>query len=133
MHNTSRTSCTFFLVDEKVLQRLDEAFRRSATASGYLPQATFVRDVMGEAAPPKLSEVSGMVVLEVPDLCVCLICVVGGGNGRWCRWVWCKKGVWVPGVRWVWCKKGVWVLGCSARWVCAVCKKGVWVPAARWV
>lgn len=48
-----------FLVDDKVLQRLDEAFRRNASASGYLPQATFVRDVLGEAAPSKLSEVSG--------------------------------------------------------------------------
>jgi hypothetical protein len=47
-----------FAVDQKVLHRIEEAFRRHAAASGYLPQATFVREVMGESAPEKLSEVS---------------------------------------------------------------------------
>lgn len=41
-----------------MLHRIEEAFRRHASASGYLPQATFVREVIGEAAPEKLAEVS---------------------------------------------------------------------------
>ena len=45
--------------NEKVLARIEEAFRRNASASGYLPQATFVREVVGDAVPEKLSEVSG--------------------------------------------------------------------------
>ena len=45
-------------MDIKVLQRIEEAFRRTAAATGYLPQATFIREVVGDAVPPKLSEVS---------------------------------------------------------------------------
>lgn len=41
-----------------MLQRIEEAFRRTAAATGYLPQATFIREVVGDAVPPKLSEVS---------------------------------------------------------------------------
>lgn len=103
---TLHVQFVLFLVEEKVLHRLEEAFRRNATASGYLPQATFIRDVIGEAAPPKLSEVS------VVQHWTCLICVWVGGA----RWVWCRKGA-----RWAWCKKGVWVLGGrGARWVCGI-------------
>ena len=40
------------------MSRIEEAFRRTASASGYLPQATFTRDVVGDAVPEKLSEVS---------------------------------------------------------------------------
>ena len=49
--------CFFFAVDKKILHRIENTFRRHATASGYLPQATFVREVLGETAPEKLSEV----------------------------------------------------------------------------
>ena len=53
----SRVLCFFFAVDKKILHRIENTFRRHATASGYLPQATFVREVLGETAPEKLSEV----------------------------------------------------------------------------
>ena len=45
--------------DEKILTRLEETFRRTASANGYLPQATFIREVIGDGVPEKLSEVSG--------------------------------------------------------------------------
>ena len=45
-------------VDQKALHRIEDTFRRHATVGGYLPQATFAREVMGEAAPEKLVEVS---------------------------------------------------------------------------
>ncbi len=41
----------------KVYERIEETFRRSSTASGYLPQASFIRDVIGDSVPEKLSEV----------------------------------------------------------------------------
>lgn len=46
-----------FVVDDKVLHRIEEAFKRHAGGTGCMPQATFVREVMGEAAPEKLSDV----------------------------------------------------------------------------
>ena len=45
-------------VPQETLERLRETFRRLSTASGYLPQATFVRDVLGETVPSKLTDVS---------------------------------------------------------------------------
>ena len=45
-------------VSQETLERLRETFRRLSTASGYLPQATFLRDVLGETVPAKLSDVS---------------------------------------------------------------------------
>lgn len=45
-------------VPQDTLERLRETFRRVSTASGYLPQATFVRDVLGETVPSKLTDVS---------------------------------------------------------------------------
>ena len=45
-------------VSPETLERLRETFRRVSTASGYLPQATFIRDVLGEAVPAKLADVS---------------------------------------------------------------------------
>jgi hypothetical protein len=47
-----------FSVPQETLERLRETFRRLSTASGYLPQATFVRDVLGETVPSKLTDVS---------------------------------------------------------------------------
>ena len=45
-------------VPQETLERLRETFRRVSTSSGYLPQATFVRDVLGETVPSKLTDVS---------------------------------------------------------------------------
>ena len=43
---------------QETLERLRETFRRLSTSSGYLPQATFIRDVLGESVPAKLADVS---------------------------------------------------------------------------
>lgn len=51
-------ACVLFPVPQETLERLRETFRRVSTASGYLPQATFVRDVLGETVPSKLTDVS---------------------------------------------------------------------------
>ena len=50
-------------VPASVLQRLQETFRRLSTGSGYLPQLTFTRDVLGDSVPPKLVEVRVWVVM----------------------------------------------------------------------
>ena len=47
----------YISVKPKVYDRIQETFRRSSTASGYLPQMAFIRDVLGDAVPGKLSEV----------------------------------------------------------------------------
>ena len=47
-----------YTVPQDTLERLRETFRRLSTASGYLPQATFLRDVLGESVPSKLADVS---------------------------------------------------------------------------
>ena len=44
-------------VPQETVERLRETFRRVSTANGYLPQATFVRDVLGETVPTKLADV----------------------------------------------------------------------------
>lgn len=49
-------------MSHKALQRIEETFRRTALASGYLPQATFNRDVIGDAVPEKLTEVASYTV-----------------------------------------------------------------------
>lgn len=48
----------------KALQRIEETFKRTASASGYLPQATFIREVVGDAVPVKLAEVSAAAMSE---------------------------------------------------------------------
>jgi len=45
------------IVNQDVLTRLEETFKRTAPGSGYLPQVTFSRDVLGETVPTKLTEV----------------------------------------------------------------------------
>ena len=55
-----------------MLHRIEEAFKRHASASGFMPQATFVREVMGEAAPEKLSDVSDLGCWDIGE---------GGGGG----------------------------------------------------
>ena len=54
---------TNFVVHEEVRKRIEETFRRLSSSSGYLPQTTFTRDILGEFVPIKLAEV-----------CVC-VCV----------------------------------------------------------
>ena len=45
-------------VKEEELTRLEEAFKRWASNTGYLPQVTFQKDVLTDVVPQKLSEVS---------------------------------------------------------------------------
>lgn len=52
-HPNTRT----LIVNQDVLTRLEETFKRTAPGSGYLPQVTFSRDVLGETVPTKLTEV----------------------------------------------------------------------------
>lgn len=58
-------NCT---VPQDTLDRLRETFRRLSTSSGYLPQATFLRDVLGESVPAKLADVSWWGVVEWCDV-----------------------------------------------------------------
>ena len=48
-------------VNEEELTRLEEAFKRWASNTGYLPQVTFQKDVLTDVVPQKLSEVSLLV------------------------------------------------------------------------
>lgn len=43
-------------ISPEILRRLEETFKRTSTASGYLPQSTFFRDVLGETVPVKMAE-----------------------------------------------------------------------------
>ena len=54
----SMCNCLDGTVPQTTIDRLRETFRRLSTSSGYLPQATFIRDVLGETVPAKLAEVS---------------------------------------------------------------------------
>ena len=45
------------LVNHDVLARLEETFKRTSSANGYLPLVTFTRDILGDTVPPKLAEV----------------------------------------------------------------------------
>ena len=58
-------SSYFLPVSPKALERIEETFKRSSLATGYLPQATFIRDVLGETVPGKLSEVCRQWFLSV--------------------------------------------------------------------
>ena len=44
-------------VEPAILTRIEETFKRVSSAAGYLPQATFTRDVLGDGVPAKLAEV----------------------------------------------------------------------------
>ena len=44
-------------MDKDVLARIEDTFKRLSTNAGHLPQATFLRDVMGDGMPAKLAEV----------------------------------------------------------------------------
>ncbi|XP_014674736.1 PREDICTED: ubiquitin carboxyl-terminal hydrolase 32-like [Priapulus caudatus] len=41
-------------------KRLQDAFKRASTLSGYMTQQTFVREVMGDGVPPKLAETASL-------------------------------------------------------------------------
>lgn len=47
----------FSPVTPGLLKRLEETFKRTSSSNGYLPQVTFLRDVMGDGVPQKLAEV----------------------------------------------------------------------------
>lgn len=48
---------SYNIVDATVLTRIEETFKRVSTATGYLPQNTFTRDILGDGVPTKLAEV----------------------------------------------------------------------------
>ena len=50
-------SLSLSVVDPPVLARIEETFRRSFATTGYLPQSTFSRDILGDIVPSKLAEV----------------------------------------------------------------------------
>jgi hypothetical protein len=57
-------------IDPPVLARIEETFRRSFATTGYLPQSTFSRDILGDIVPSKLAEV----------------CIMGAVNSRCCSY-----------------------------------------------
>ena len=59
----------------EVLQRIEETFRRSSSGSGHLAKITFIRDILGENVPDKLSDVRFCVCV-----CVCFILLLKGGG-----------------------------------------------------
>ena len=52
--------CVFsvFSVNDAELKRLKDAFRRVSTASGFITELLFVREILWDGVPPKIAQVN---------------------------------------------------------------------------
>ena len=58
--------CVFsdFSVNDAELKRLKDAFRRVSTASGFITELLFVREILWDGVPPKIAQVNTSLLIR---------------------------------------------------------------------
>ena len=63
------SSCCNFAVTSSELERIQEAYKRACGFAGIMKETVFLRDVLGDSVPIKLSQVCGIFCTNISLSC----------------------------------------------------------------